>query len=125
MITVLVADKEEKVQKIVSEMLGKLGNTSILISREADTIQIMEKEDIRRLVPLADKVVELGRTLYAEKKGVLYRAMVEAVEKPMIEYVLQQTEGNQLKAARILGLNRNTIRARIKKLGIDATVWKV
>ncbi|MDD5348254.1 MAG: helix-turn-helix domain-containing protein [Candidatus Omnitrophica bacterium] len=43
----------------------------------------------------------------------------------MIEYVLQQTEGNQLKAARILGLNRNTIRAKIKKLGIDATVWKV
>ena len=42
----------------------------------------------------------------------------------MIEYVLAQTEGNQLKAARILGINRNTMRTKIRKLSIDTNRWK-
>ena len=46
-------------------------------------------------------------------------------EKPLIEHVLERTEGNQLKAAKILGMNRNTMRAKIKKLGIDPDQWKI
>lgn len=53
------------------------------------------------------------------KKGFLYRTVVEAAEKPLLENILEKTGGNQLKAARILGINRNTIRAKIKKLAID------
>jgi two-component system nitrogen regulation response regulator GlnG len=50
--------------------------------------------------------------------------MLAVIEKQLIEYVLERTEGNQLKAARILGLNRNTIRSKIKKLEINAEKWK-
>jgi len=56
--------------------------------------------------------------------GGLYKAIVEKVERPMIEQVLELTEGNQLKAARMLGINRNTIRSKIKKLGINVNKWK-
>ncbi len=56
--------------------------------------------------------------------GDLYRFMLEKVEKPLFENVLEFTEGNQLKAAKILGINRNTMRAKIKKLGIDVLKWK-
>jgi two-component system nitrogen regulation response regulator GlnG len=76
-------------------------------------------------VSLKDKVVELESSLYPEKKGMLYKAVLEVVEKPLLEYALERSEGNQLKAARILGINRNTIRAKIKKLGIDANTWKI
>ena len=69
-------------------------------------------------------MIKLSQTLYKEKKGVLYKSILEAVEKPLIEDVLERTEGNQLKAAKILGINRNTIRAKIKKLSIDVTKWK-
>ena len=55
----------------------------------------------------------------------LYKSILEAIEKPLIEHVLERTEGNQLKAARALGINRNTMRAKIKKLGIDIGKWKV
>jgi two-component system, NtrC family, nitrogen regulation response regulator GlnG len=57
--------------------------------------------------------------------GALYRSMLEKIERPLFEQVLEFTEGNQLKAAKILGINRNTMRTKIKKLGIDVLKWKV
>ena len=47
--------------------------------------------------------------------------VIEAIEKPLIEHILHRTEGNKLRAAKILGIDRNTIRAKIKKLGIDVS----
>ena len=35
------------------------------------------------------------------------------VEKPMLIYVMERCEGNQSKAAEILGLNRNTLRKKL------------
>jgi two-component system nitrogen regulation response regulator GlnG len=68
--------------------------------------------------------ISLEDFLIAEKKGVLYKSVLEAIEKPLIEHILECTEGNQLKAARILGINRNTIRSKIKKLGINTGMFK-
>lgn len=63
-------------------------------------------------------------SLNKEKEGVLYKTIIESIEKPLIEHILERTFGNQLKAAMILGINRNTIRSKIKKLGIDPKRWK-
>ena len=46
--------------------------------------------------------------------------IVERVERPLLEVVLEHTGGNQLRAAAILGINRNTLRKKITELGIDA-----
>jgi two-component system nitrogen regulation response regulator GlnG len=43
----------------------------------------------------------------------LYDEVISRVERPLIELVLERTGGNQLKAAEILGLNRNTLRKKI------------
>jgi two-component system nitrogen regulation response regulator GlnG len=43
----------------------------------------------------------------------LYDEVISRVERPLIELVLERTAGNQLKAAEILGLNRNTLRKKI------------
>jgi len=71
------------------------------------------------------KIIELDDALYREKQGVLYRYILETVERPLLEQALERTAGNQLEAARILGINRNTMRSKIKKLGINAERWKV
>jgi len=125
MITVLFANNQEKIKEIILEILNKLGNTNIYIRKRGDIIEILEKEDIRSMVSLADKVIELEGALYYEKKGMLYKTVLEVIEKPLIECALERAEGNQIKAARILGINRNTIRSKIKKLGINANHWKV
>lgn len=71
------------------------------------------------------KIIELDDTLYKEKQGILYKYVLETVERPLIEHALERTYGNQLKAAKILGINRNTMRAKIKKLQIDPSRWKI
>ncbi len=45
--------------------------------------------------------------------GGLYDMMVNVVEKPMLEEVMQQANHNQSKAAEWLGLNRNTLRKKL------------
>ncbi len=60
-----------------------------------------------------------------EKGGILYKSVLETIERPLIEYILERTAGNQLKAARILGINRNTMHTKIKKLVINIERWKI
>ncbi len=73
---------------------------------------------------MKDNIIRFEDSLFSEKEGVLYKSVVEAIEKPLIEHTLERTEGNQLKAARILGINRNTIRSKIRKLAINVGKWK-
>ncbi|MCP4328850.1 MAG: nitrogen regulation protein NR(I) [Alphaproteobacteria bacterium] len=49
----------------------------------------------------------------------LYHRVIREVERPLIELCLQSTGGNQLRAADLLGLNRNTLRKKIRELDID------
>ncbi|MBT5186077.1 MAG: nitrogen regulation protein NR(I) [Kordiimonadaceae bacterium] len=48
----------------------------------------------------------------------LYGRILSELEKPLIELCLEATKGNQIKAAELLGLNRNTLRKKIKELEI-------
>lgn len=49
----------------------------------------------------------------------LHQRLLAEVELPLIESTLNATNGNQLRAAEVLGLNRNTLRKKIKDLGIE------
>jgi two-component system, NtrC family, nitrogen regulation response regulator GlnG len=48
----------------------------------------------------------------------LYEKVVARVERPLFDLVLAHTGGNQVKAAEILGLNRNTLRKKLAELGM-------
>ncbi|WP_179504782.1 MULTISPECIES: sigma-54-dependent transcriptional regulator [unclassified Sphingomonas] len=50
--------------------------------------------------------------------GMLYDAALAAFERPLFLHALAQTGGNQLRAAQLLGINRNTLRKRLVDLGI-------
>jgi two-component system nitrogen regulation response regulator GlnG len=49
----------------------------------------------------------------------LYDMVLHQMERPLIRIVLDKTRGNQVRAAEILGINRNTLRKKIQTLGID------
>lgn len=49
----------------------------------------------------------------------LHSLFLEEVEKPFFEVVMHYTKGNITHAAKMLGLNRVTLRSRLRKYGID------
>lgn len=59
----------------------------------------------------------LGRAQPAP--GSLYHSALAAFERPLFEHALHETGGNQLRAAQLLGINRNTLRKRLDDLRID------
>ncbi|MDP3787327.1 MAG: helix-turn-helix domain-containing protein [Candidatus Omnitrophota bacterium] len=68
-----------------------------------------------------DKIEEYFLTT---SKGEIYAKVVGHIEKMLIEKALERSSGNQLEASRLLGINRNTLRAKIKKLNIVAGKFK-
>jgi two-component system nitrogen regulation response regulator GlnG len=60
-----------------------------------------------------------ARALAEGEPGDLHRRIFERVERPLLEAVLAHTGGNQIRAAALLGINRNTLRKRIGELGLE------
>ncbi len=58
------------------------------------------------------------RHLDGEKPSAVYDMVISHVEKPLLQFILDHAQGNQTRAAEILGLNRNTLRKKIKEYGI-------
>ena len=54
----------------------------------------------------------------------LYNRIIQEVELPLIALSLQATRGNQVKTAELLGINRNTLRKKIKELDIQVSRGK-
>ena len=59
------------------------------------------------------------KDLDGEKASGIYDMVVLAVERPMLEVVMGQAQGNQTRAAELLGLNRNTLRKKLQQHGLD------
>ncbi|SCA55167.1 fused DNA-binding response regulator in two-component regulatory system with GlnL: response regulator; sigma54 interaction protein [Candidatus Terasakiella magnetica] len=51
----------------------------------------------------------------------LYDRILKEIERPLISMILEATNGNQIKSSQVLGLNRNTLRKKIRELNIPIT----
>jgi DNA-binding protein Fis len=65
------------------------------------------------------KLLDCVRGLRERSSANLYDLIVGLVEKPLLRAVLRETGGNQVRAAQILGINRNTLRKKLTEHGID------
>jgi Fis family transcriptional regulator, factor for inversion stimulation protein len=55
------------------------------------------------------------KDLDGEQPHAVYDMLIHCVEKPLLQSVMHRAGGNQSKAAEILGLNRNTLRKKLKQ----------
>lgn len=58
------------------------------------------------------------RDLDGHKTGNLYEMVLSEVEKPLLDAVLRHTQGNQSRAAELLGINRATLRKKLEHYGL-------
>lgn len=82
----------------------------------------MTTASVRTTMPattLAETVSSQVRNLltydHPEGDGGLYDRVLQEVERPLLEQVMQRCQGNQLKAAAMLGINRNTLRKKLRR----------
>ena len=75
-----------------------------------------DAEEFDRL--LSTVLPTVVRDSAAAESGRLYRSVMARVETPLLRHALELSAGNQLKAARLLGINRNTLRKRLRLLGL-------
>lgn len=71
-----------------------------------------------------ESIVELKMDTFFERMGEVeassvHRAVIAQVERPLIRKCLKWAGGNKLKAARVLGINRNTLSKKVKEYGIE------
>ena len=75
-----------------------------------------------RQVPLhnhtADALNAYFASLNGHRPGRLYDLVMREVEEPLFRTVMDYTEGNQVRAASILGINRGTLRKKLREYGL-------
>lgn len=68
---------------------------------------------------VANAVRQYLKDMNGHDPDALYRLVLSEVEAPLIAEVLQHAHGNQTRAAEILGINRGTLRKKIKQYRLD------
>ncbi len=81
--------------------------------------KVADPQDANLASYVEKKLGDFVRAMNVGSGKNLYPTLMRAVERPLIELALRETNGNQLKAARLLGLNRNTLRKKILEFEIS------
>ncbi|MBE2897290.1 DNA-binding transcriptional regulator Fis [Pasteurellaceae bacterium TAE3-ERU1] len=91
-------------------------------SSEALTVSTLNAQSQLTNKPLRDSVKQALKNYLAQLNGQdvndLYELVLCEVEHPMLDMVMQYTRGNQTRAANMLGINRGTLRKKLKKYGM-------
>jgi Fis family transcriptional regulator len=85
---------------------------------------LTDSEPVRRDgLPLRECTEAALKQYFADlngcKTGCLYDMVMREVEQPLLKTVLEYTRGNQTQAAKILGLNRSTLRKKLRNHGLS------
>jgi len=64
-------------------------------------------------------LIEYFDQLDGAEPSEIYNMVLKQIEAPLLEVVMQQVSGNQTKAAACLGLNRGTLRKKLRIYGLD------
>ncbi len=84
----------------------------------------VDPKDVSLPSYVEEKIGNFVRAMNVGSGKNLYPTLMRAVERPLIEMALRETHGNQIKAARLLGLNRNTLRKKITEFDISVSQAK-
>jgi Fis family transcriptional regulator len=83
--------------------------------------QLHPQQETRK--PLRNCVEEAMQSYFKQLEGHttndLYQMVLTEIEEPLFRSVLEYTKGNQSKASELLGINRGTLRKKLKMYGLN------
>jgi two-component system nitrogen regulation response regulator GlnG len=119
-----VRELENLVRRLTVLHSGDTIPATVLASELKEPARILAAEAQEEALPLG-AAVEQFLTHYFLSHGDrlpppgIYDRILQEVERPLISICLAATRGNQIRAAQLLGLNRNTLRKKIRDLGLE------
>lgn len=99
-------------------MLEESKTTEFLVIYSKNSQNQIVKKPLRELIKKSIKYYFIN---FKNNKDVnnLYALAISEIEKPLLDIVMQYTRGNQTKASLIMGINRSTLRKKLKKYGMS------
>jgi len=81
----------------------------------------MKKKNLNGLLSDAVKnsVAHYFDQLNGEEVTGIYEMVIKETERPLLEVTMEQACGNQTRAAKMLGINRNTLKKKLASYGLD------
>lgn len=104
-----------------------LTKSFVAVATAPKNITVTETMDVSpvgvaQTVPLRDSVEQALCNYFAQLDGApvtdVYQLVLSEVEAPLLEHVMRHTLDNQTKAATMLGINRGTLRKKLKQYGM-------
>jgi len=119
-----VRELENLILRLTALYSQQVIDVSTIEAELADTSVMGQPDDSGDSQSLSDSVERHIRTFFSANNGGLpepglYARALREFEKPLIRLTLEATGGNQIKAAALLGVNRNTLRKKIRELDIE------
>jgi Fis family transcriptional regulator, factor for inversion stimulation protein len=102
----MVAKKKSKARKDVS---ASLNGRDLKVNGKGVPLRSQAEEALQSYF----------ETLNGHKPAHLYELVIREVEEPLFKVVMGHVHGNQSRAATILGINRGTLRKKLKEFGIS------
>ncbi|MDE2462958.1 MAG: nitrogen regulation protein NR(I), partial [Alphaproteobacteria bacterium] len=118
-----VRELENVIRRLAVLHPGETITAEAVSGELSDPVRLRPSEDIEG-ASLAEVLERQLAGIFAEHApGLpppgLYDRMLAEIERPLFSLALAATRGNQIKAAHMLGLNRNTLRKKLRELGLD------
>jgi two-component system nitrogen regulation response regulator GlnG len=108
-----VRELENAIKRALVLSTGEVLTREDFAFLDSDPAELDAADLLRQLIER-----DVRDALENRETGEIHRAWLERVERPLLETVLSHTDGNQIRAAALLGINRNTLRKKIADLGI-------
>ena len=105
----------DRINEITAQLIGKPspGSTSHPKPLHQKTVPNLALEEF-----LEHRLKDFIKQMNASGGRNLHPMLLREIERPLITITLRETNGNQIQAAHLLGMNRNTLRKKIKELKI-------
>ena len=117
---ILLIESDETIQRWIQKLLPLKGlrGARAIPPNEEDALSSREEEGLPRRMPALEEVVRnyLKSGVNTEIEGSIYEQIIGRVEKTLIGIALEEEKGNQIRAARRLGINRHKLRKKMKDL---------
>jgi DNA-binding protein Fis len=125
MINIVITENYQEIITKIEKVIAESGYSLVDEPQSGGALKIIQKLNNDQDDLVNKKLSFLKVICNKKESNGVYKDFCAKLEKKVIESALAETDGNKLKAAKILGINRNTLSSKIKRFKIKINQFKI